>query len=102
MHCMNNHGGRIFDTLPQYGSLAVTEFWRTPLDIDLGALAATFGLPHLLVEDAAAFDRALDDALQRDRAGQPIAGQLIEAAIDGDLTRRVHTQFWSQSVSMAY
>jgi 2-succinyl-5-enolpyruvyl-6-hydroxy-3-cyclohexene-1-carboxylate synthase len=61
------------------------------VDIDLGALAATFGLPHRLVQDAAGFDRALDDALQR---GQ--TGQLIEAVIDGDQSRRVHTQFWSQ------
>jgi 2-succinyl-5-enolpyruvyl-6-hydroxy-3-cyclohexene-1-carboxylate synthase len=93
---INNHGGRIFDYLPQYGRPGFTELWRTPVDIDLGALAATFGLPHRLVQDAAGFDRALDDALQHGQTGQRIAGQLIEAVIDGDQSRRVHTQFWSR------
>jgi 2-succinyl-5-enolpyruvyl-6-hydroxy-3-cyclohexene-1-carboxylate synthase len=87
---INNQGGRIFDYLPQHGRPGFEELWRTPVDIDLGALAATFGLPHIRVHDAAAFDQALDDALQHDQAGQ-----LIEVVIDGDLSRRVHTQFWS-------
>ncbi len=91
---INNHGGRIFDYLPQHGRPGFTELWRTPVDIDLGALAATFGLPHRRVRDAADFDRALDEALTRDPAGR-----LIEAVIDGDLSRDVHMKFWSQSLT---
>jgi 2-succinyl-5-enolpyruvyl-6-hydroxy-3-cyclohexene-1-carboxylate synthase len=89
---INNHGGRIFDYLPQHGRPGFTELWRTPVEIDFGALAATFGLPHRRVKDAAEFDQALDDALQQDRAGR-----LIEVCMDGDQSRRVHTQFWSQA-----
>lgn len=91
---INNHGGRIFDYLPQHGMPGFKELWRTPVDVDLGALAGTFGLPHSLVRDAADFDRALDDALKLDPAGR-----LIEAVIDGDLSRDVHIKFWGQRLT---
>ena len=86
---INDQGGRIFDYLPQHGRPGFTELWRTPVDIDLGALAATFGLPHRRVRDAADFDRALDEALTRDPAGR-----LIEAVIDGDLSRDVYMKLF--------
>ena len=89
---INNQGGRIFDYLPQYGMPGFEALWRTPVNIDFGALAATFGLPHCAVADAAAFDRTLNAALRRDRSAQ-----LIEVRIDGDQSRQVHTRFWNQT-----
>jgi 2-succinyl-5-enolpyruvyl-6-hydroxy-3-cyclohexene-1-carboxylate synthase len=47
---INNGGGRIFDYLPQHGLPDFQALWRTPVDIDLGQLAASVGLEHARVE----------------------------------------------------
>ncbi len=83
---INNGGGRIFDYLPQHGLPGFERLWRTPVTPDLAMLAATFGLDHQSVTDAAGFDRALELGLSTGNA-RPL---LIEVIIDADLSRGVH------------
>ena len=87
---INNGGGRIFDYLPQHGLPDFEALWRTPLDLDLGQLAAGVGLNHQRVETAA----ALDQALMKARAAD--APMLLEILIDGDRSREIHQRFWKQ------
>ena len=86
---LNNGGGRIFDYLPQHGLPEFERLWRTPVAVDLGALARTFGIAHRAVSNAMEFREALSDTIQDD---QP--GGLIEVRLDGDLSRQVHREFW--------
>ncbi|MGQ9659124.1 MAG: 2-succinyl-5-enolpyruvyl-6-hydroxy-3-cyclohexene-1-carboxylic-acid synthase [Thermochromatium sp.] len=86
---INNGGGRIFDYLPQGDLPGVETLWRTPVAIDLGALAQTFGLTYRQVSDGAGFQQALSEAIQGLRPGG-----LIEVVIDADLSRRIHCDFW--------
>ncbi|QGU32718.1 2-succinyl-5-enolpyruvyl-6-hydroxy-3-cyclohexene-1-carboxylic-acid synthase [Thermochromatium tepidum] len=87
---INNGGGRIFDALPQHGLPGFEALWRTPIALDLGALARTFGLVHRLVSDGPGFEQALSEALQ----GSGPAG-VIEVMIDADLSRRIQSELWS-------
>ena len=91
---INNGGGRIFDYLPQHGLPGFEQLWRTPVAVDLGALARTFGLAHRQVCDGAGFRQALDESMQ---TGRPSG--LIEIVIDADLSRQIHRDFW-QAVSV--
>lgn len=90
---INNGGGRIFDYLPQHGLPGFETLWRTPVAVDLVALAATFGLAHRSVSDGAGFRQILDESMQ---TGRPSG--LIEVVIDADLSRQIHRDFW-QAVS---
>jgi 2-succinyl-5-enolpyruvyl-6-hydroxy-3-cyclohexene-1-carboxylate synthase len=85
---VNNGGGRIFDYLPQHGLPGFEALWRTPVDLDMAALADLFGMRFWRSEDAGGFSRVLDEAL----AGTPPG--LIELRVDADLSRRVHQDFW--------
>lgn len=87
---INNGGGRIFDYLPQFGLPGFDALWRTPLDLDLGALARPFRLHHRRVSDADGFRQALADAFA---APGP---QLIEVMIDGEASRALHLGFWQR------
>ncbi len=51
---LNNDGGGIFEFLPQADQIERSEFEAllgTPLGVEPGRIAATYGLPHSLVED---------------------------------------------------
>jgi 2-succinyl-5-enolpyruvyl-6-hydroxy-3-cyclohexene-1-carboxylate synthase len=85
---LNNGGGRIFDYLPQRGFPGFDALWRTPVELDLGALARTFGIAHREAGDGAGFGQALADSL-----GAPPGG-VIEVHIDAERSRRVHLDFW--------
>lgn len=85
---LNNGGGRIFDYLPQRGLPGFDALWRTPVRLELGSLARTFGIAHREVEDAAGFRQALADALD----ARP--GGVIEVHVDAERSRRVHLDFW--------
>ena len=89
---INNGGGRIFDYLPQHGLPDFEAFWRTPVDLDLKALAATFRLAHRLVEDAGALGAVL-----RDASRQPPRPALIEMPIDADRSRDIHLAYWRRA-----
>ena len=89
---INNGGGRIFDYLPQHGLPGFEALWRTPVDIDLEALAATFRLEYRLVEDAAALERLLRGASRR-----PRGPALVEIPIDADLSRAIHLGYWQRA-----
>lgn len=61
---LNNNGGGIFDMLPQRSEDAYFErLFLTPQDVEFGAAAQAFGVPHRLVETVAEFDEAYDEAL---------------------------------------
>ena len=61
---LNNNGGGIFDMLPQRSEDAYFErLFLTPQDVEFGAAAQAFGVPHRLVETVAEFDAAYDEAL---------------------------------------
>ncbi|ADC61577.1 2-succinyl-5-enolpyruvyl-6-hydroxy-3-cyclohexene-1-carboxylic-acid synthase [Allochromatium vinosum] len=86
---INNGGGRIFDYLPQHGLPGFETLWRTPVAVDLRALAGTFGLAHRSVSDRDGFRQALTESMQTDRPSG-----LIEVVIDADLSRQIHRDFW--------
>ena len=61
---LNNNGGAIFDMLPQASDDPYFErLFLTPQDVEFGAAAQAFGVPHRLVETVAEFDAAYDEAL---------------------------------------
>jgi len=88
---INNGGGRIFDYLPQHGLPDFERLWRTPADVDLASLTRSFGIAHRTVEDATGFRQALTQSLAD---GEGNAG-VIEVRLDGDLSRRIHRDFWT-------
>jgi len=85
---VNNGGGRIFDYLPQQGLPGLETLWRTPVDLELGALAGTFRLLHRPVSDDSGLAEALE-VLSRDG---PTG--LIEARVDAKISQGVHLDFW--------
>jgi 2-succinyl-5-enolpyruvyl-6-hydroxy-3-cyclohexene-1-carboxylate synthase len=85
---VNNGGGRIFDYLPQHGLPGFEALWRTPVGLDMAALADLFGIRFWRAEDAGGFSAALDEALADTPPG------LIELRVNADLSRRVHQDFW--------
>ena len=91
---IDNGGGRIFDYLPQRGLPGFERLWRTPLAVDLGALARAFGLAHRRVGDAETFAQAI--------AEPPAAGTtLVAVRIDADTSRAVHSAFWERVATQA-
>ena len=87
---INNQGGRIFDYLPQRALPTVGPHWHTPPRVDLGRLLEAFGWSYHRVDGGAGFETALATALETPGPG------LIEARIDAERSRRVHTAFWEQ------
>ncbi len=80
---LNNGGGRIFDYLPQHGLPGFAQFWRTPVELDLGDLLRPFGIAHRVVSDGAGFREALDST-----------SGVIEVMLDGAISQKVHQTFW--------
>lgn len=90
---VNNGGGRIFDYLPQRRLPEIETFWRTPVALDLRALAATFGLRHVPVSD--------HETLSRTLAGAPGARTLIEVQVDAEQSRAIHLDYWQRVADAA-
>jgi 2-succinyl-5-enolpyruvyl-6-hydroxy-3-cyclohexene-1-carboxylate synthase len=88
MVVINNGGGRIFDYLPQHDLPGLEALWRTPVSLDLAAVATLFGLRHWRAANAESFAAALDEAL-----GAPGPG-MIELRIDAEVSHRLHLEFW--------
>lgn len=88
---LNNGGGRIFDYLPQHALPEVESLWRTPVDLDIRAVASTFGLLHQLVGD----DSQLAQALGKARVSGG-ARTLIEVRLDADHSRALHLAYWQR------
>ncbi|MGA7981208.1 MAG: 2-succinyl-5-enolpyruvyl-6-hydroxy-3-cyclohexene-1-carboxylic-acid synthase [Chromatiaceae bacterium] len=85
---VNNGGGRIFDYLPQRELPGLEALWRTPVSVDLGALADPFKLPCRQVVDGRGFEEALQDLASSYATG------LIEARIDAGVSRELHLELW--------
>ena len=83
---IDNGGGRIFDYLPQRDLPGFEALWRAPVEIDIAALAAAAGLPHRHIDTEADWTRALDELSH--------APVLLQVRIDGDLSRRMHEDYW--------
>lgn len=62
---VNNHGGGIFDTLPQAALAEFEQGWRTPQQISFEHAALTFGLGYAKAENNDEFRAALCQALNR-------------------------------------
>lgn len=61
---LNNNGGGIFDMLPQRSEDAYFErLFLTPQDVDFGAAAQAFNVPHQVVNTVEEFDAAYRSAL---------------------------------------
>ncbi len=84
---INNGGGRIFDYLPQWGLPDFERLWRTPQALDIGALAATFGLSHRRVGDAQGWRTALAAGLTS------TPGLVIEVMMDAPRSQEIHLEF---------
>lgn len=74
---VDNGGGGIFRTLPGSGDSAGTEYFLTPREIDLAALARAAGAELYTPREPAELELAIRSALER---GEPA---LIRAAVDG-------------------
>jgi 2-succinyl-5-enolpyruvyl-6-hydroxy-3-cyclohexene-1-carboxylate synthase len=83
---INNDGGGIFHVLPIEAHESFTEFFRTPLGIDLSHLAAMygyeFGRVHAAADGLDAFADLFDGAV-----GAP-GGHVIEVVVDGEASHR--------------
>ncbi len=84
---INNGGGRIFDYLPQRGLPDFERLWRTPQTLDIGALAASFGLSHRRVGDAQGWRAALAAGLNS------TPGLIIEVMMDAPRSQEIHLEF---------
>lgn len=60
---VNNHGGGIFDHLPQAALPEFERGWRTPQQISFEHAAAAFGLSYARADNAAAFRQCLQQAI---------------------------------------
>ncbi|MFN4326647.1 MAG: 2-succinyl-5-enolpyruvyl-6-hydroxy-3-cyclohexene-1-carboxylic-acid synthase [Azonexus sp.] len=60
---INNHGGGIFDHLPQRALPEFEQGWRTPQAVDFGHAAKAFGITHTRVDALDTLRLALRDAL---------------------------------------
>jgi 2-succinyl-5-enolpyruvyl-6-hydroxy-3-cyclohexene-1-carboxylate synthase len=85
---INNGGGRIFDYLPQRELPGLEALWRTPVPVELEALADPFKLPYRLVVDGRGFEEALRNLSSSYATG------LIEARIDAGVSRDFHLELW--------
>jgi 2-succinyl-5-enolpyruvyl-6-hydroxy-3-cyclohexene-1-carboxylate synthase len=83
---VNNGGGRIFDGLPQCGLPGFETLWRTPVDLDIGALATPFDLPHRWASNASELANVLDTALSG------ATGGIIELRIDARRSMETHQE----------
>ncbi|AGA91984.1 2-succinyl-5-enolpyruvyl-6-hydroxy-3-cyclohexene-1-carboxylic-acid synthase [Thioflavicoccus mobilis 8321] len=92
---INNGGGRIFDYLPQRALPELATYWRTPLPLDLGELAHTFGLPYRRVED----DAGLRQVLAAARSGDDRS--LVEVRIDAACSQASQEAFWRRIAAPA-
>nr|WP_242470556.1 2-succinyl-5-enolpyruvyl-6-hydroxy-3-cyclohexene-1-carboxylic-acid synthase [Thiococcus pfennigii] len=88
---INNGGGRIFDYLPQRALPELAAYWRTPLAIDLGDLARTFGLAYQCIEDDAGLGQVLAAARRGDGRG------LVEVRVDAGRSQAHQEAFWRRA-----
>jgi 2-succinyl-5-enolpyruvyl-6-hydroxy-3-cyclohexene-1-carboxylate synthase len=83
---INNDGGGIFHVLPIEAHESFTEFFRTPLGVDLSHLAAMygydFGRVHAEHDGLGAFADLFDAAV-----GAP-GGHVVEVVVDGEASHR--------------
>jgi 2-succinyl-5-enolpyruvyl-6-hydroxy-3-cyclohexene-1-carboxylate synthase len=83
---INNDGGGIFHVLPIEAHESFTEFFRTPLGVDLSHLAAMygydFGRVHAEHDELGAFADLFDAAV-----GAP-GGHVVEVVVDGEASHR--------------
>ncbi|WP_276260715.1 2-succinyl-5-enolpyruvyl-6-hydroxy-3-cyclohexene-1-carboxylic-acid synthase [Haloglomus litoreum] len=83
---VNNDGGGIFHVLPIEAHESFTEFFRTPLGVDLSHLAAMygydFGRVHAAADGLDAFVDLFDAAV-----GAP-GGHVVEVVLDGEASHR--------------
>ncbi|TNF54977.1 MAG: 2-succinyl-5-enolpyruvyl-6-hydroxy-3-cyclohexene-1-carboxylic-acid synthase [Gammaproteobacteria bacterium] len=84
---VNNGGGRIFDYLPQHDLPGYERLWRTPQNVDVGALCQAFGLQHRRVSDGLAWRSALAEGLTGQR------GLIIEVLMDAYQSQAIHLEF---------
>jgi 2-succinyl-5-enolpyruvyl-6-hydroxy-3-cyclohexene-1-carboxylate synthase len=87
---INNGGGRIFDYLPQRGLPGLETLWRTPVELELGALAGTFRLLHRPISNTTELTEALEVLSRNGPTG------LIEARVDPEISEGVHLGFWQR------
>jgi 2-succinyl-5-enolpyruvyl-6-hydroxy-3-cyclohexene-1-carboxylate synthase len=83
---VNNDGGGIFHVLPIEVHQAFTEFFRTPLGLDLSHLAAMYGYGFGRVHAAADGLDAFADLF--DAAVDAPGGHVVEVVIDGEGSHR--------------
>jgi 2-succinyl-5-enolpyruvyl-6-hydroxy-3-cyclohexene-1-carboxylate synthase len=76
---VNNGGGRIFEQLPIAQAISRDDFealFATPQQVDLGALAAAFGVRHVRIKGTKGLDEAVSEP------------GLVEVLLDGKLAAR--------------
>jgi 2-succinyl-5-enolpyruvyl-6-hydroxy-3-cyclohexene-1-carboxylate synthase len=87
---LENHGGGIFEFLPQAGQVEREEFEAllgTPLDVEIARVAALHGLPHARVDDlhglaeAAAAGRVVIEIPVERRGNVEVHRRIADAAI---------------------
>lgn len=65
---LDNGGGRLFEQLPVWplvSGRAHERFWTTPPELDIGAAATAFGVPHERAQTVLELERGLTRALER-------------------------------------
>ncbi len=86
---LNNGGGAIFGYLPQARLAGFADYWLTPTGLDLGQVAALYGLAHHRVHRPEALGASLDAALA---APGPA---LVEVMLDRAASLARHQAYWA-------
>ncbi len=93
---LNNDGGGIFDMLPQQSADPYFKrLFLTPQEVDFGAAANAFGVPHQAVDTVAEFEAAYRDAL-----GVP-GISLVEVRVPLEGLKERYRTYWSMGESHA-
>jgi 2-succinyl-5-enolpyruvyl-6-hydroxy-3-cyclohexene-1-carboxylate synthase len=85
----NNDGGAIFGYMPQSELAEFERYWLTPTGLDIGRIAALYGLTHHRVRDADQLEAAVSASL--DAPGV----DLIELMVDRQDSLARHRAYWS-------
>lgn len=85
---LNNGGGGIFGYLPQARLPGFQAHWLTPTGLDLGKIAALFGLRFRRVQRQGEFGPALAEALATSGVN------LVEVQIDRECSQLRHQVYW--------